>query len=176
MYSKGFHCKRKYSERKIVTGSGGLYWCKFEWRWNQSYHQMIYFPTINNASATSITWSNLAMLSFSLRFCLSICTFLTSRLHSYKLLLADWSWVSIEMWTYCSNLLLLHFLLIYTLSTISPSNLTFRLATWIRVSVWFAIGALVYMFYGRTHSSLVNAVYVRTNYVDEIYRSSDHVA
>uniref|UniRef100_A0A9I9CUX6 Cationic amino acid transporter C-terminal domain-containing protein n=1 Tax=Cucumis melo TaxID=3656 RepID=A0A9I9CUX6_CUCME len=50
------------------------------------------------------------------------------------------------------------------------------LATWIRVSVWFALGALVYTFYGRTHSSLVNAVYVRTNYIDEIYRSSDHVA
>ncbi|XP_022154456.1 cationic amino acid transporter 4, vacuolar-like [Momordica charantia] len=50
------------------------------------------------------------------------------------------------------------------------------LATWIWVSVWFAIGALVYVFYGRTHSSLVNAVYVRSDYVNEIYRSSDHVA
>ncbi|XP_023543445.1 cationic amino acid transporter 4, vacuolar-like [Cucurbita pepo subsp. pepo] len=50
------------------------------------------------------------------------------------------------------------------------------LATWIRVSVWFAIGALVYVFYGRTHSSLVNAVYVRTDYVDEICCSSNHVA
>ncbi|KAI5316694.1 hypothetical protein L3X38_036401 [Prunus dulcis] len=45
-------------------------------------------------------------------------------------------------------------------------------ATWIRISVWFAIGAVVYLFYGRSHSSLFNAVYVPSAYADELYRSS----
>ncbi|XP_062003296.1 cationic amino acid transporter 4, vacuolar isoform X1 [Rosa rugosa] len=44
-------------------------------------------------------------------------------------------------------------------------------ATWIRASVWFAIGGLTYLFYGRTHSSLSNAIYVPLAYADEIYRS-----
>ncbi|KAH9728621.1 Cationic amino acid transporter 2 vacuolar [Citrus sinensis] len=45
-------------------------------------------------------------------------------------------------------------------------------ATWARVSVWLIIGVLVYVFYGRTHSSLLDAVYVPAARVDEIYRSS----
>ncbi|KAL5837382.1 hypothetical protein ACOSQ3_014551 [Xanthoceras sorbifolium] len=45
-------------------------------------------------------------------------------------------------------------------------------ATWARVSVWLLIGALVYAFYGRKHSSLRHAVYVPAAHVDEIYRSS----
>lgn len=45
-------------------------------------------------------------------------------------------------------------------------------ATWIRVSVWLVIGALVYIFYSRKHSSLLNAVYVPSAYANEIYRSS----
>lgn len=44
--------------------------------------------------------------------------------------------------------------------------------TWIRVSVWIIIGIFVYVFYGRTHSLLRNAVYVSTARADEIYRSS----
>ncbi|KAJ6951818.1 hypothetical protein NC653_041079 [Populus alba x Populus x berolinensis] len=44
--------------------------------------------------------------------------------------------------------------------------------TWFRVSIWLLIGALVYLFYGRTHSSLKNAVYVPTAHADEIYRTS----
>ncbi|XP_004493215.1 cationic amino acid transporter 2, vacuolar-like isoform X2 [Cicer arietinum] len=32
--------------------------------------------------------------------------------------------------------------------------------TWMRVSVWLAIGLLIYVFYGRTHSSLKDAIYV----------------
>ncbi|XP_043816160.1 cationic amino acid transporter 4, vacuolar isoform X2 [Manihot esculenta] len=44
--------------------------------------------------------------------------------------------------------------------------------TWIRVSIWLLAGELVYLFYGRTHSSLTNAVYVSTAYADEIYRTS----
>ncbi|KAJ6422574.1 hypothetical protein OIU84_027525 [Salix udensis] len=44
--------------------------------------------------------------------------------------------------------------------------------TWFRVSIWLLIGALVYLFYGRTHSSLKNAVYVPTACADEIYRNS----
>ncbi|GMI65034.1 cationic amino acid transporter 2 [Hibiscus trionum] len=45
-------------------------------------------------------------------------------------------------------------------------------ATWARVSVWLLIGAVVYMFYGRSHSSLLDAVYVPAAHADEIYRTS----
>ncbi|KAF5799368.1 putative amino acid/polyamine transporter I, cationic amino acid transporter [Helianthus annuus] len=44
--------------------------------------------------------------------------------------------------------------------------------TWMRVSVWLVIGVFVYVFYGRTHSSLQHAVYVPASHVDEIYQSS----
>ncbi|XP_022718827.1 LOW QUALITY PROTEIN: cationic amino acid transporter 4, vacuolar-like [Durio zibethinus] len=44
--------------------------------------------------------------------------------------------------------------------------------TWIRVSIWLMLGALVYIFYGWSHSSLTNAVYVPIAYLDEIYRAS----
>ncbi|GMN38961.1 hypothetical protein TIFTF001_008181 [Ficus carica] len=44
--------------------------------------------------------------------------------------------------------------------------------TWLRVSVWLVIGVFVYAFYGRTHSSLRDAVYVPAAHADEIYRSS----
>ncbi|KAI4301022.1 hypothetical protein L6164_034341 [Bauhinia variegata] len=47
--------------------------------------------------------------------------------------------------------------------------------TWARVSVWLAIGVLVYVFYGRTHSSLKDAIYVPAKQVDEIYRTSQDV-
>lgn len=49
-------------------------------------------------------------------------------------------------------------------------------ATWMRVSVWLALGVCVYAFYGRTHSSLQNAVYVPATHVDEIYQSSASLA
>ncbi|XVF56809.1 hypothetical protein PTKIN_Ptkin06aG0150300 [Pterospermum kingtungense] len=44
--------------------------------------------------------------------------------------------------------------------------------TWIRVSIWLIIGALIYIFYGWSHSSLTNAVYVPMAYLDEIHRAS----
>uniref|UniRef100_J3LR85 Cationic amino acid transporter C-terminal domain-containing protein n=2 Tax=Oryza brachyantha TaxID=4533 RepID=J3LR85_ORYBR len=44
--------------------------------------------------------------------------------------------------------------------------------TWMRVGIWLLIGVLVYIFYGRTHSSLRNVVYVPVAQADEIYRSS----
>ncbi|KAJ1409120.1 Cationic amino acid transporter, C-terminal [Sesbania bispinosa] len=44
-------------------------------------------------------------------------------------------------------------------------------ATWLRVSVWLIIGVLIYLFYGRTHSSLLNAVYVPSACADEIHRT-----
>ncbi|KAG5083173.1 hypothetical protein JHK82_053342 [Glycine max] len=50
-------------------------------------------------------------------------------------------------------------------------------ATWLRVSVWMLIGVLVYLFYGRTHSSLLHAIYVPSAYADEIHRSqASHLA
>jgi cationic amino acid transporter 1 len=48
--------------------------------------------------------------------------------------------------------------------------------TWARVSVWLVIGVFVYLFYGRRHSSLLNAVYVPAAHADEIYRSADSLA
>ncbi|KAL4376602.1 hypothetical protein GQ457_02G030530 [Hibiscus cannabinus] len=45
-------------------------------------------------------------------------------------------------------------------------------ATWARVSVWLLIGSAVYVFYGRSHSSLLDAVYVPAAHADEIYRTS----
>jgi len=48
----------------------------------------------------------------------------------------------------------------------------FSAATWTRVSVWLIVGVLVYVFYGRKHSSLRDAVYVPATHADEIYRSS----
>ncbi|KAK6159047.1 hypothetical protein DH2020_006361 [Rehmannia glutinosa] len=44
-------------------------------------------------------------------------------------------------------------------------------ATWTRVSIWLAVGVLVYIFYGRKHSSLQDVVYVPAAHVDEIYES-----
>ncbi|KAF5184746.1 Cationic amino acid transporter 2, vacuolar [Thalictrum thalictroides] len=44
--------------------------------------------------------------------------------------------------------------------------------TWIRVSVWMVLGIFIYLFYGRRHSLLLNAVYVPTAHADEIYRTS----
>ncbi|KAK4759025.1 hypothetical protein SAY87_020326 [Trapa incisa] len=44
--------------------------------------------------------------------------------------------------------------------------------TWARVSVWLFVGVLVYVFYGRTRSSLTDAVYVPAAHADEIYRST----
>ncbi|CAD5333246.1 unnamed protein product [Arabidopsis thaliana] len=47
-------------------------------------------------------------------------------------------------------------------------------ATWARVSVWLFLGVVVYIFYGRRNSSLVNAVYVSTAHLQEIRRTSGH--
>lgn len=44
--------------------------------------------------------------------------------------------------------------------------------TWMRVGIWLLLGVLVYAFYGRTHSSLIDVVYVPAAQADEIYRSS----
>ncbi|XP_057738267.1 cationic amino acid transporter 2, vacuolar-like isoform X1 [Arachis stenosperma] len=44
--------------------------------------------------------------------------------------------------------------------------------TWVRVSIWLAIGLLVYVFYGRTHSMLKDAVYVPAAQVDDAYHAS----
>ncbi|CAL1356658.1 unnamed protein product [Linum trigynum] len=44
--------------------------------------------------------------------------------------------------------------------------------TWLRVSAWLLIGAVIYLVYGRSHSSLLNAVYVPTAYADKVHRAS----
>ncbi|XP_014491175.1 cationic amino acid transporter 2, vacuolar [Vigna radiata var. radiata] len=43
--------------------------------------------------------------------------------------------------------------------------------TWLRVSIWMGTGLLVYVFYGRTHSFLKDAIYVPAEQVDEIYQT-----
>ncbi|XP_028766886.1 cationic amino acid transporter 2, vacuolar isoform X3 [Neltuma alba] len=48
------------------------------------------------------------------------------------------------------------------------------LSTWIRVSLWLAIGAAIYVCYGRKHSSLLNAVYVPSAHANEIQRAEAH--
>lgn len=48
-------------------------------------------------------------------------------------------------------------------------------ATWMRVSVWLVIGLLVYLVYGRRHSSLRDVVYVPTAHVDEICSNSQDI-
>ncbi|XAR69894.1 hypothetical protein NMG60_11001651 [Bertholletia excelsa] len=45
-------------------------------------------------------------------------------------------------------------------SKVGYFGMLLKAGTWIRVSVWLLAGALVYIFYGRTHSSLMDAVYV----------------
>ncbi|KAJ6846563.1 cationic amino acid transporter 3, mitochondrial-like [Iris pallida] len=44
--------------------------------------------------------------------------------------------------------------------------------TWIRVSVWLLVGVFVYLFYGRSYSSLTDVIYVPVARADEIYRTS----
>ncbi|GAA0147706.1 amino acid transporter [Lithospermum erythrorhizon] len=46
--------------------------------------------------------------------------------------------------------------------------------TWARVSIWLLVGMVVYLCYGRTHSSLKDAVYVPAAHVDEIYETSSN--
>ncbi|XP_004288380.1 PREDICTED: cationic amino acid transporter 2, vacuolar-like [Fragaria vesca subsp. vesca] len=46
--------------------------------------------------------------------------------------------------------------------------------TWARVTVWLIIGVLVYVCYGRRHSSLEDAVYVPAAHANEIFRSSEN--
>jgi len=41
-----------------------------------------------------------------------------------------------------------------------------------RVGVWLVMGVFVYIFYGRTHSSLTDVVYVPVAEANEIYGSS----
>ncbi|XP_042461160.1 cationic amino acid transporter 2, vacuolar-like isoform X1 [Zingiber officinale] len=48
--------------------------------------------------------------------------------------------------------------------------------TWLRVSVWLLLGIVVYLFYGRTRSSLTGVVYVPGAHVDEIFKASEFVA
>ncbi|KAL8129484.1 hypothetical protein V2J09_018639 [Rumex salicifolius] len=48
-------------------------------------------------------------------------------------------------------------------------------ATWMRVSVWLFLGVLVYLFYGRRHSSLRDAVYVPTAHIADILRNPQDI-
>ena len=43
-----------------------------------------------------------------------------------------------------------------------------------RVGVWLVMGVFVYIFYGRTHSSLTDVVYVPVAQAEEIYGSYLH--
>ncbi|KAJ6802849.1 cationic amino acid transporter 3, mitochondrial-like [Iris pallida] len=44
--------------------------------------------------------------------------------------------------------------------------------TWIRVSIWLLVGVFIYLFYGRSYSSLTDVIYVPVARADEIYRTS----
>ncbi|GJN35558.1 hypothetical protein PR202_gb24346 [Eleusine coracana subsp. coracana] len=44
--------------------------------------------------------------------------------------------------------------------------------TWMRVGVWLVMGVFVYIFYGRTHSSLTDVVYVPVAQANKIYEHS----
>jgi cationic amino acid transporter 1 len=44
--------------------------------------------------------------------------------------------------------------------------------TWMRVGAWLVMGVFVYIFYGRTHSSLTDVVYVPVAHANEIYEHS----
>ncbi|CAH8259267.1 unnamed protein product [Arabidopsis lyrata] len=46
--------------------------------------------------------------------------------------------------------------------------------TWIRVLVWLLIGSMIYLFYGRSHSLLNNAVYVPRTTCTR--KTTDHLA
>ncbi|WOL19621.1 hypothetical protein Cni_G28423 [Canna indica] len=46
---------------------------------------------------------------------------------------------------------------------------------WYRVLIWLLIGAMVYLFYGRSRSSLIGVVYVPAAHVDEIYKTSSEI-
>ncbi|KAH0972589.1 hypothetical protein GBA52_024745 [Prunus armeniaca] len=46
--------------------------------------------------------------------------------------------------------------------------------TWARVTIWLLVGVVIYVFYGRTHSSLEDAIYVPAAHADEIFRSSEN--
>ncbi|XP_027357930.1 cationic amino acid transporter 2, vacuolar-like isoform X2 [Abrus precatorius] len=50
--------------------------------------------------------------------------------------------------------------------------ITLGAATWARVSIWLAIGVIVYVFYGRNHSTLKDAVYVPAIQVDYTHHAS----
>jgi solute carrier family 7 (cationic amino acid transporter), member 1 len=41
-----------------------------------------------------------------------------------------------------------------------------------RVGAWLVMGVFVYIFYGRTHSSLTDVVYVPVAHANEIYEHS----
>lgn len=60
----------------------------------------------------------------------------------------------------------------WNLSLLTYYSQLFSSGTWIRVSIWLVMGVFVYIFYGRTHSSLTDAVYVPAAHADKIYRSS----
>ena len=65
------------------------------------------------------------------------------------------------------SILLCLFLELHNLSILACFSS--RSATWARVSIWLAIGLLVYVFYGRTHSALKDAVYVPATQADDTY-------
>ncbi|XP_074572768.1 cationic amino acid transporter 2, vacuolar-like [Curcuma longa] len=48
--------------------------------------------------------------------------------------------------------------------------------TWFRVSLWLLLGVIVYVLYGRTHSSLSDVVYVPAAHADEVFKNSGYVA
>ncbi|KAK6151428.1 hypothetical protein DH2020_014063 [Rehmannia glutinosa] len=63
---------------------------------------------------------------------------------------------------------------VIVLTTATSSSSLRSAATWTRVSIWWAVALVAYIFYGRTHSPLQHAVYVPAAHVDEIYETSSN--
>lgn len=130
---------------------------------------VIHFETITsnlNSCFLFFYWlfsfnANFPSFFFS-RFHLPICSVPPCILHSCKYILAHQPWVS--SWSTSLNF----FLILCTLITeawltkflqhivivLIASWLKCRAGTWIRVSVWLTVGALIYVSYGQSHSRL----------------------
>lgn len=101
---------------------------------------------------------------FYFRIHLPFCPIATHRQHSDQCLFVNQPWVSIHT-IFTDKKVFRKRVIKFNEMYICSGD------TWMRVSIWLALGALIYLFYGRNHSSLENVIYVPAAHVDEIYES-----